>query len=155
MAKTTRNGTHHQVSLSKTKLNPQTAPAGDYAVGYGRPPTGRRWRPGQSGNPNGRPRKASSSKEAMALEALERKIEVDEAGRSRKQSVRQMAFQRIGEKAAAGDLKSANFLLAKETEERQLGAGRSGVPLETALKIIRKYLERQQASKEKDNDDQA
>lgn len=28
----------------------------DYETGYGKPPKARQWRPGQSGNPNGRPK---------------------------------------------------------------------------------------------------
>lgn len=37
--------------------------ANSKTVGYGRPPVGRRFKPGQSGNPAGRPRKIASQRE--------------------------------------------------------------------------------------------
>ncbi len=85
----------------------------------------------------------------MARETLEQKIDIDKDGRPRKLSVRQVAFQRIGEKASSGDLRSMNFLLAKENEERQLGSDHSSVPAKTALEIIRGYFERQRDEGEK------
>ena len=35
---------------------------GDYEVGYGKPPKHSRFKPGQSGNPKGRPRVPATSK---------------------------------------------------------------------------------------------
>jgi hypothetical protein len=46
--------------------------SGAYAVGYGRPPVATRFRPGHSGNPEGRP-KGSKSAASIARETLERK----------------------------------------------------------------------------------
>ncbi len=132
-------------SSSKSKL----PMASDYTVGYGRPPTSTQFRPGHCGNPKGRPKKGSKKEDTMARETLEQKIDIDKDGRPRKLSVRQVAFQRIGEKASSGDLRSINFLLAKETEERQLGPDHSSVPAKTALEIIRGYFERQRDEGEK------
>jgi hypothetical protein len=85
----------------------------DHTIGYGRPPIGTRFRPGQSGNPKGRPKGARSAA-AMARSALERKIRVTEAGSQRTMSVREVALRLQAEKAIAGDAKALNFLLALE-----------------------------------------
>ena len=43
---------------STPKQNP-AAPTPDYAVGYGKPPLHTRFRKGRSGNPRGRPKRAT------------------------------------------------------------------------------------------------
>jgi hypothetical protein len=57
--------------------------AGDYLVGYGRPPTATRFRPGQSGNPKGRPKGRLNLGTEFNKE-LNRVITVREGGRSRR-----------------------------------------------------------------------
>jgi hypothetical protein len=44
-------------------------PAGDYAVGYAKPPKASQFPPGQSGNPNGRPKGRPSLDEILLEEA--------------------------------------------------------------------------------------
>jgi len=148
--------THTRVSYGRrttTRAVPSSAHSPDkptaveYAVGYGRPPARTRFRPGRSGNPKGRPKKRSGNKDLMARETLEQKIVINKDGTPRKQSLRQTAYERIGEKASAGDIKSINFLLARENEERHPASAHDNVPLETALEIIRAYLEREKTAK--------
>ena len=83
MAKKRQIATHDRVSFrrkttrvaSGSTHSPDKLPtAAEYAVGYGRPPTWTQFRPGRSGNPNGRPKKGSSNKDLMARETLEQKI---------------------------------------------------------------------------------
>jgi len=52
----------------------------DYRVGYGRPPLATRFKPNQSGNPKGRPRRSLSLR-AVVDKVLEEKIEIREGER--------------------------------------------------------------------------
>ena len=58
-------------------------PAGNYQIGFGRPPVATRFQPGQSGNPRGRPRGARSIGQ-MLQQALNRRVIVHENGRERR-----------------------------------------------------------------------
>lgn len=82
----------------------------DYEVGYGRPPQGTRFQPGCSGNPRGRPRKAKTVG-ALLQEALSRRVEITENGRTRSLSVEEIIFKQLTNKAAKGDLRAAKMLL--------------------------------------------
>ncbi|MGZ9082896.1 MAG: DUF5681 domain-containing protein [Rhodoplanes sp.] len=77
-------------------------------VGYGRPPRAHRFKPGQSGNPRGRPKGAKN--EATILRAiLKRKIAVREGGRARKMTVLEAILLRFTEEALKGNTKTAAF----------------------------------------------
>jgi hypothetical protein len=80
------------------------------SVGYGRPPREHRWKPGQSGNPRGRP-KNSKNESTILREILARKIESRSTGGTRKISVVEGILLRITEDALKGNTKSATFLL--------------------------------------------
>src|SRR5262245_58605577 len=83
---------------------------GDYEIGKGRPPKSTRWKPGQSGNPKGRP-KGLKNAARMATDALNRKLTVTMNGKGRKMSVADVAYRRIADKAMEGDQKALAFLL--------------------------------------------
>lgn len=118
------------------------------AVGYCRPPIRTRFRPGQSGNPKGRPKGARNAV-SMARAALERTIDIAEKGTRRKMTVRQLAYQRLAEKAVSGDIKALNFLLALENDEHPLGTDQPAAHTSSdqALEIVRAFLDRQRAAK--------
>jgi Family of unknown function (DUF5681) len=150
MEKTRHNKTHEKVSYGSKGLDPESSNAqamvAEYAVGYCRPPIATRFRPGQSGNRKGRP-KGARRKGSIAQETLEQKSSVKD-GTGPKASVRDLAYQAIGDKAKSGDIKSLNFLLTRESEQQQpLPPEHPYVRAETALDIIRLYLEHQQATK--------
>jgi len=74
----------------------------DYEVGYGRPPVATRFRPGQSGNPGGRPRRRKGS--AMLLrEALDLPIVLDEGGVPVAVTRREAMFRTLVDRAVAGN----------------------------------------------------
>lgn len=81
-----------------------------YAVGYGKPPEATRFRPGQSGNPKGRP-KGSRNFATVIQEELAARITVTENGRRRKITKRQAIAKQLVNKAAAGDPKAIPVLL--------------------------------------------
>lgn len=65
-----------------------------YQVGYGRPPKATRFKPGQSGNPRGRP-KGAKSIPALLEGELNRKIRVREGNRERMLTKRELLVRRL------------------------------------------------------------
>jgi hypothetical protein len=86
---------------------------GDYRVGKYRPPPESRWKPGQSGNPKGRP-KGRKSNATMLREILDRKLKVSVEGRMRSITVRELMLTRFADAGLKGDLKSGFYLLERD-----------------------------------------
>jgi len=125
--------------MRKTTSRP-TVP---YQIGKGRPPKSTRWKPGQSGNPNGRP-KGSKNASTMAKAALGRKVAATVNGRRRQLTVVEIAYRRLGDKAMAGDQKALGFLLllANNMEPPETGSTDSVTTSEQDLAIITDYFRR-------------
>ena len=83
---------------------------GPFEVGFGKPPRSTRFKPGQSGNPNGRPRGAKNFAVAIEQELVTR-VTVTENGRRRRISKREVIAKHLVNKAASGDLKAIPLLL--------------------------------------------
>jgi hypothetical protein len=83
---------------------------GPFEVGFRRPPRSTRFKPGQSGNPNGRPRGAKNFAIAIGQE-LDSRVTVTENGRRRRISKREVIAKHLVNKAASGDLKAIPLLL--------------------------------------------
>jgi hypothetical protein len=81
----------------------------------------------------------------MARDALERTINVGGKAAHHQKSIRQIAYERLGNKAIAGDIKALNFLLSLENDERERGSDRrdAHTSREAALRIIQAFLDRQ------------
>ena len=77
----------------------------DYAVGYKRPPTATQFRPGQSGNPAGRPKGRKNMRTAVR-EILESEVQVSIGQRKRTVSLLEALVYRLFNSAVAGDLKA-------------------------------------------------
>ena len=122
-----------------------------YAVGYGRPPTSSQFQPGQSGNPNGRP-KAVRNASSMARDALERTIKVN----GKKTTVRKAAYRSLAERAVAGDAKALDYLLALESEEHPPESEQAETERSAAkdLAILQDFFDRRRPSLPRHDDQQ-
>lgn len=86
-------------------------PKPDDAVGYGKPPKYSRWKPGQCGNPRGRPRKTSSI-EAMIKRELDQIVKITEGGRELRITKREAIIKQFVNRAIKGDAKPLQLMLA-------------------------------------------
>ena len=82
----------------------------DYPVGFGRPPRHTRFKPGQSGNPHGRPKGAQSVATALEQE-LNARVNITENGKRRRVAKRTVIAKHLVNNAAQGDLKATALLL--------------------------------------------
>jgi hypothetical protein len=82
----------------------------DYLVGYRKPPKHTRFKPGQSGNPNGRPKGSKNLKTELSEELTER-IDLREGGKSLRVSKQRALVKAMTAKALQGDTKAANLVL--------------------------------------------
>ncbi len=87
---------------------------GDYVVGYGRPPAATRFAPGVSGNPKGRP-KARKTVGYIINDALQKRVKVEENGRSRTLSAQEVIILNLVNAAARRDLKAIQALFALQS----------------------------------------
>jgi hypothetical protein len=93
----------------------------DYAIGYGKPPEGRRFQKGQSGNPRGaRARRGKDSLPALLVAALDEPVYVTINGRRRKITKREAIVTQMVDKSASADLRATKMLIdmLKEVEEK-------------------------------------
>ena len=108
--------------------NPEQA-AGGERVGYRRPPVGTRFRPGQSGNPRGRPKGARNLSTVVAA-ALSERVAINENGRRRRITKLEAAVKQLVNRAASGEARATQLLLAlvqaDEARPAQQDANRLG-----------------------------
>ena len=104
----------------------------DPEIGYGRPPKATRFKPGQSGNPNGRPKGAKTRRFASGgytlrdalLAETERIIVIQEGDQRVEMTQLQVILRRLGQRAMLGGLKEAELFLmhtarVQQREQRQ------------------------------------
>lgn len=102
---TTRNG-----KIRTSRSIPRIRVRMDDDVGYQKPPRAHRFKPGESGNPRGRP-KGAKNEATLLFELLHRKVEIRENGRTRKITILEAMLHRLAEDSLKGNVKSAAFLL--------------------------------------------
>lgn len=95
--------------------------SGYYEVGYGRPPRDRRFKPGQSGNPRGRPKKSSSLLELFACELKRRRTIVEDGQRLRVQTDI-ILIKRIIDLALKGDMRALRMTMALIEQVREIAS---------------------------------
>ena len=105
------------------------APAGAERVGHCRPPVATRFKPGQSGNPRGRPRRKRHLG-AVVARALSERVTVEETdGRVRRLSKLEATVKQIVDGATKGDARATKLLFALiKADERALSEPEGGRP---------------------------
>lgn len=130
-------------------------------VGYGKPPKRTRFKPGQSGNPRGRP-KGTLNMATVLARTLRAKVVVNENGRRKTITKLEAALQQLTNKAAGGDLKAVHLLagLVRSAEERTVQAVNPTDTLGEAdekvmLGILKRLESVRQENQENGNDSQS
>jgi Family of unknown function (DUF5681) len=104
----------------------RTSSRGDYKVGYRKPPKRNRFKPGQSGNPKGRPRGTRNFKTDVKS-TLNTLVKLTRDGKSHKVSTQKAMLLRLLEKALSGDVRALDrliFLAQAYNDDELVAAGR-------------------------------
>ena len=83
----------------------------DYQVGFGKPPKATQFKPGQSGNPTGRPKGGKGVKTIMRAIA-DRKLTMTVDGKKRRVSRLEALFERLIHDALKGDARAQHQFLS-------------------------------------------
>lgn len=118
----------------------------DDSVGYRKPPANTRFQPGQSGNPNGRPKGSVNLKTDLRSELSER-IRIREGERSLKVSKQRAMLKALIAKALKGDARAANVILTLVGKLFEPEAAAEEMPALTAddQAILERFLARRLA----------
>ena len=82
----------------------------DYDVGYGKPPKASRFKPGQSGNPRGRP-SGQPNLITDLMKELAEQIRIREGDRERSVTKQRALIKSLVAKSMKGDARSASILI--------------------------------------------
>jgi hypothetical protein len=85
--------------------------ADDYKVGYRNPPKATQFKPGQSGNPKGRP-KGIRPVGALLQDIIHQKVAVTEGGKTRRIPALEVMLRRLANDAMRSDQKAIKLLLS-------------------------------------------
>ncbi|MBV8120369.1 MAG: hypothetical protein JO081_10600 [Alphaproteobacteria bacterium] len=115
----------------------------NYEVGYGKPPKGRRFQKGQSGNPRG-PRGKNLS--ALVIAALNEPVYATIDGKRRKITKKEAIVTQMVNKSADADLRATKMLIdmVKEAEQKaSMGAPAEKNPFSpTDKEVVQQLIER-------------
>lgn len=108
---------------------------GNYEVGFKKPPQNRQFQKGQSGNPKGRPRRAKGQA-TILNKILDEIVIVNENGKRKKKSKREVLYTQLVNKTISGDSRSAKLLLDKiEKMEEKDAIENPRIPLSVLDKL--------------------
>lgn len=116
----------------------------DYAVGYGKPPKKGQFKPGQSGNPKGRP-KACKNFSTVLVNELSERLTVKEGGKTRRLTKMEAVTKQLVAKALKGDARALGelFRQIKAYWPDEGGDGAESLPAtESDLALLEDLLRR-------------
>ena len=90
----------------------------EYEVGYGRPPKHTRFKPGQSGNPRGRPKK-SKNVDALLERELDEVVTLQEGGQPIRITKREAIIKQFVNLAIKGNARPLQLMLAHLDKTRR------------------------------------
>lgn len=134
----------------------------DYKVGYGKPPEHSRFKPGQSGNKKGRPKKSAAHKDLSDLlwERLDQPVELMLGGRPVRMLAKEALAHQIVGRAMKGDFKAVQVLdrllggaLGRSSDQIQTYPAGEDVQSESDAAVIERFLHRQERQVPADEDD--
>jgi hypothetical protein len=113
-------------------------------VGPGKPPRHTRFQPGQSGNPNGRP-KGSKNFATILQQQLRKKVTITVDGKSKRMAVREVIARRLANDSMKGTTKAMELLIRLTSAKSDAGAGTDAaretvLPDKDALRRIQKRI---------------
>jgi hypothetical protein len=94
----------------------------DYEIGYGKPPVGRPFKKGQSGNPSGRPSKSAKSAPPLLVRKFDEQMLEVSNGRCQKTTRREVVIVQLVDQSSVTGL-SATKLLTDVLREIEKKAG--------------------------------
>ena len=119
----------------------------DFPIGYKNPPRETRFKPGQSGNPSGRPKKNTITLAEAFSRELNTSVIVTEGGKSKKMTKIDAIAKHQTIKAVQGDHKALAFLI-KTVEPREIDRKDNLAPVLLELRAIH---EKHEIADQKDN----
>ena len=119
-------------------------------VGYGNPPISTRFQPGKSGNPRGRPKGAKGLLAELKAE-LDEFVTVEVNGKTKRIRKRRLIIKALAAKAAKGDVRAADKLLALVIQAEGFEDQRPDKQKlsDTDLKIIERFMQGEAVGTEK------
>jgi hypothetical protein len=143
------------MTKSKSKI-------GNFDIGYGRPPVYSQFKPNQSGNPKGRPKKESKSskladimpnseQDELLRAQLERTVSVTEGSKSKKMKMREVISQAQINAAAKGNvfaqrevLKAARELELRDAQRRATAEEAKGEEREAEIRVYHAMVKKRE-----------
>ena len=113
-------------------------------VGPGKPPRHTRFKPGQSGNPNGRP-KGSKNFATILHQQLRKKVTITVDGKPKRVTVQEVIARRLANDSMKGTTKAMELLIRLTSAKSDDGAGKDAagetvLPDKDALRRIQKRI---------------
>jgi hypothetical protein len=126
--------------------------ANDDDVGYRKPPRQHQFKPGQSGNPKGKP-KGIKSEATMIRELFFKKVRLLENGREHYVTMAEALLRRALQDALRGNLAAMRYLDARYAAALATEPSQAGELSSDEKEVLNEYTTRLLASLKENNDD--